>query len=393
MANLLVICGYWPTRANPISGIFFAEQACALSQLGHSVTVLVPKGFWKRSEILSLQELGLPPETVNIASFRAPRFPGALSGLPGAFWVNNLSIGRSIAREIYALAQKSNKFDGCIAHGLRHISFSAPVWAPVLNAPVLCMVHGVDPILHRQGARVKTASLKAEAAIHGVGVVGKFLIDHVEKLGFNCARVKTLSNGTELPIADMLSAPLDRIENRKRVIVSVANLIDVKGINDALEALAMVSTNGMRNWEYRIVGDGPERNRLQALAKRLGIDNKIVFLGRLLRSETLREIDRCDLFCLPSWGEAFGIVYLEAMARARPVIGCTNCGPADFVTSGKDGILVPPHSPAELAASISLLWQDPQKLRDIALAGRETALHYSWRRNAQQVLDCLEIAQ
>jgi len=66
----------------------------------------------------------------------------------------------------------------------------------------------------------------------------------------------------------------------------------------------------------------PEEERLKELAKSLGIESKVRFLGKLPHSEVMREMASCSLFCLPSWNEGFGLVYLEAMSLGKPVIGC-----------------------------------------------------------------------
>ena len=99
-----------------------------------------------------------------------------------------------------------------------------------------------------------------------------------------------------------------------RRILSVSNLIRIKGVDDNLRALgSLYKRNPSIAWEYRIVGDGPCKQELEALSRSLGIAERVLFLGRIGYEETMAEIDACDIFSLPSWGEAFGIVYLEAM--------------------------------------------------------------------------------
>src|SRR5581483_3398987 len=75
-----------------------------------------------------------------------------------------------------------------------------------------------------------------------------------------------------------------------------------------------------------IVGNGPERENLIRLASKLGISAKVLFLPRQSKSEMAESIRRCSIFALPSKYEGLGCVYLEAMACARPVIGCHGQG-------------------------------------------------------------------
>ncbi len=101
--------------------------------------------------------------------------------------------------------------------------------------------------------------------------------------------------------------------------------------------------------EFRIVGDGPERAKLQALsqAKRLG--EHCHWLGDLSQDELAREYNRCDLFCLPSVQEGFGIVFLEAMAAGKPIVAARAGAVPEVV---EQGLLVEPESEEALADGI-----------------------------------------
>ena len=101
----------------------------------------------------------------------------------------------------------------------------------------------------------------------------------------------------------------------------------------------------------RIGGDGPLRGELEELATRLGIQDRIAFLGRLSRSDVMDELDRCNAFVLPSLYETFGVVLIEALARGRPVITTLSGGPESFITPA-DGIMVPIGNQAALASAM-----------------------------------------
>lgn len=119
----------------------------------------------------------------------------------------------------------------------------------------------------------------------------------------------------------------------------------------------------------------------------------MVFLGRPSRPDTFEEIRRCHLFSLPSWNEAFRIVYLEAMAIGRPVVGCHENRPADFVSNGENGLLVPPRDVEALAQAIRTLRDSPAELEEIANRGRTTAQEFSWNRNVERMLDALKVRE
>jgi glycosyltransferase involved in cell wall biosynthesis len=99
---------------------------------------------------------------------------------------------------------------------------------------------------------------------------------------------------------------------------------------------------------------------------------------------------RAQLVALPSWDEAFGLVYTEAMAQGTPVIAGKGEGPEDFISDGVSGYLAPVRSPEALAGIIAEVLDDPAKAADIGEAGRAAALELSWERNAKLTLGVYE---
>ena len=265
---------------------------------------------------------------------------------------------------------------------------------------VVAVVHGEDPFLSRPAiVRVAKAILRgALPSMEKIVVVGSRLQTHVQDLGVPADQLSIVANGVSVPC--QFSRPVshglaeqDGLGSRK-IILSVSNLITLKGIDDNLSALAMLKErDGLTDWEYRIVGEGPDRPRLETLAASLGIEDHVVFLGRLSRADTFEELRRCHLFSLPSWNEAFGIVYLEAMAIGRPVVGCHENGPADFVSSGENGLLVPPRDVTALALAIRKLWDSPGEVEEISKRGHATAEEFSWDRNVERMLDALKVKE
>ena len=105
------------------------------------------------------------------------------------------------------------------------------------------------------------------------------------------------------------------------VILSVSYLITRKAIDFNLRAIAQLKYK-YPNLKYLIIGDGPEKNHLKSLSKNLGINQMVEFLGQLSNKKVMEYMAETDIFSLPSWDEAFGVVYIEAMAQGKPVIGC-----------------------------------------------------------------------
>jgi len=178
-----------------------------------------------------------------------------------------------------------------------------------------------------------------------------------------------------------VSLPLSEIQALGRIpahslpplrMLSIGRLLHWKGFHLAVEGFARFQSQ-FAAAEYTIVGDGPERNRLESLARELGVSDKVRFLGSKPRSEVLPELARSDVLVHPSLHDSSGWVCIEAMASGRPVI-CLDCGgPATQITA-ESGYRVPANTPAAaitgIAAAMLALAQDPDLRRRLGEGGK-----------------------
>lgn len=151
-----------------------------------------------------------------------------------------------------------------------------------------------------------------------------------------------------------------RREHRGPIVLFVGRLVPYKGVDVLLRAMQDVHATAL------IVGDGPERRRLEVLASQLGIADRVRFAGRLPDAEVTACMHACDIFCLPSVtrAETFGVVQLEAMACSRPVVSTDLPTGVPWVNQhDRTGLVVPPGDAAALAAALSRLARDAA-LRD-----------------------------
>ena len=120
-----------------------------------------------------------------------------------------------------------------------------------------------------------------------------------------------------------------------------------------------------------LVGDGQDRPRLEQLAQDVGVTAHTRFLHGLTQEELFACYAHCDVFALPSKGEGFGLVYLEAMAHGKPVIGGAHGGALDVIVDGETGLLVPHGDAAKLAAAMQRLLVDPARAAAMGSQGRQ----------------------
>ncbi|MDP4161166.1 MAG: glycosyltransferase family 4 protein, partial [Bacillota bacterium] len=113
--------------------------------------------------------------------------------------------------------------------------------------------------------------------------------------------------------------------------------------------------------------------------------NHVEFLGSLPHHDAMREMAECDVFVLPSWKEAFGIVYLEAMAHGKPIIGTLGEGISEIFAQEDVGIAVPPKDVSALTKGIRELFRHQDKAREMGARGKDLVYRkFTWRYNAQQ---------
>ena len=179
------------------------------------------------------------------------------------------------------------------------------------------------------------------------------------------------------PIAqiDRIDDPIFNGNPSDKTVVAMGRLTPEKGFDHLIHGFARCVTRHS-NWSLIIVGEGPERKRLEALSIQLGIGDRVTLLGRL--SDPFPALRKADLFVLSSRYEGFPNALLEAMACQLPVVS-TDCpsGPRDIIRNGVDGILVPPDDVAALAGAMDRLMSDPQERRRLGVQAGEVVERFS----------------
>jgi len=168
-------------------------------------------------------------------------------------------------------------------------------------------------------------------------------------------------------------------------ILSVARQYPRKNTRSLLEAMPRVR-RAVPDARLRVVGAGPELPALQRLARRLGLESCVRFLGAVPDGRVRAEFARAHVFCLPSLQEGFGIVYLEAMAAGLPVVAGDRTAAAEVVAPRETGLLVPPRDPEALAGALVRLLEDPALRARMGAAGRTRAEAHAWPAVARRFL-------
>jgi len=370
--RVLILAEYYPRATDPTLGVWAHRQAVAARDAGADVRVLVlhrpvpPLSAFRHPDLRTLRTaISQPPRAVldgieiGYLSYLSPPRPWSYASW-GAWVAPRLR--RALAR-----MRQTFPFDLIHAHYAVPAGDAARRAAP--TAPVIVSVHGGDVHGPHADSRTVTATLRHARLVlaNSAGTARRC----VARGARNCQVVHL---GTDLP-------PQPAAPPALPTLVTVGNLIARKRHADVIEAFALLK-DAHPDLRYVVVGDGPEKAALQALADARGLNARVAFRGRLPHSQAVDVARHASLFVLPSTAEAFGVSYVEAMAAGVPAIGVRGeDGPEEIAAAGGGITLVPARDPGTLAATIDGLLQDPARLETLRHQARETvADQFTWAR-------------
>ncbi len=197
-----------------------------------------------------------------------------------------------------------------------------------------------------------------------------------------------IPNGIDLEHFSPDVAPMVQFCDGKRNILFVGRLEMRKGLIYLLRAYRRIKRE-IPDSRLIIVGPGTRlRRKYERWVQKNHLPD-IVFIGYASYDDLARFYQTADVFCSPATGrESFGIVLLEAMAMAKPVVATNIEGYASVVENGVDGLLVPPKDERALARAIVSLLNDRERCRKMGKKGRLKAKKYRWEDIARRILDC-----
>ncbi|MFZ0592689.1 MAG: glycosyltransferase family 4 protein [Bryobacteraceae bacterium] len=172
-------------------------------------------------------------------------------------------------------------------------------------------------------------------------------------------------------------------DSGKFTVLCVCRFYPRKRLDVLLRAVALLRDR-VPQLQVRVVGNGPERHRLRQLSSELNIEPALRWLGDVSADTLAAEYNGCDLFCLPSVQEGFGIVFLEAMAAGKPIVAARAAAVPEVV---QRGILVDPGDPEALAEGILRLYRDTDLRRSLGAAGLGEVQQFEMHCIASRFLD------
>ena len=359
--HVLTLTPFYPSEHDDAGGCFVSEPLDWLAKFGVTNTVLAAQPFYRGK--LRARPSGVPAKWIRYFSL-----PGGL-GLPtaGAFLFARI-VG--LVREL----QRSQRVDLVHAHAPLPCGHAAMLLSSELGIPYVVSVHGLDAFSTEQvrgkaGEWCRRISQRVYRSSRRVICISERVREQVlEGTGSTC-RTSVVYNGVD----PEFFWPSKEVSSNGAVVLSVGNLIPIKGHEVLIRAVASLAAE-FSAVSLEIIGDGAERSRLEALTQQLGIVERVRFLGRQSRAQVADAMRRCAVFALPSRYEGLGCVYLEAMSAGKPVIGCRGQGIAEVIQQASNGFLVGADNERELALVLGMLLRDETRSLNLGAAARDTIL-------------------
>lgn len=201
----------------------------------------------------------------------------------------------------------------------------------------------------------------------------------VERVGIPAGKVETIRYGMDELPAPWGENPPDRVPSDARVLLAVSRLTEQKGVDVAVRALASLPDDTV----LVVLGEGPERPRLESLARELGVARRVFLLGRV--PDVATWLRRASALVHPARWEGFGLAVLEAMLAGLPVVASRVSSLPELVVDGETGVLVRPNDPSALALGVARALEERERLGEAGLA--RARAEFSVARMAAKTVD------
>lgn len=357
-----------------MAGAFLLTLARGQQALGHDVLVVAPHAAG-----LALEEsvAGVPVRRFRYGpdEHETLAYAGTMHEQVMRSWGARLRLLRFLSAFRRAVRTRVAEFKPDVLHV--HWWFPGGLtiwpWAGLPAAlPVVITSHGTDLFLLDRLRFARPLARRVFARAAQVTVISTPLIPRVQALGVPAERVTVVPMPLDAATFTRGDGPRDG-----DLLLFVGRLIERKGAEFAIRAVAELRQERKRKLRLLVVGDGPQRVALERLAGTLGVRAAVAFAGTLPPAEVAPLYRRATALLFPAvtdWKgeqEGFGMVLVEAMRSGLPIVATRSGGILDVISDGETGLLVPERDPKALADAVDRLLDRPEEARQLAAAAQE----------------------
>ncbi len=361
--HVLTLTPFFPFAENPVYGTYISEPIERFAAFG------------LRSSVIGVSALHRPRRRplpgVEAEWLRYPQVPGKL-GLSSA--------GAFLYWRLLPYIRRLNQqcaIDIIHAHSALPCGHAAASLAEALRVPFVVTIHGLDTFNACDAPGTRAARWRAKISA-GVYRRARSVIC------VSSAIQSRLKDGMQQPFSShvvyngadpQMFFPEDTATSAQvPCLLMVGNLLRSKGHEIVLQAMAKAAER-FPDLQCKVIGEGPDRQLFDDLARELGISERVTFLGRQGRQSVAKAMRECTIFALPSRSEGLGCAYLEAMACGKPVIACEGQGIGEIIEHGRNGWLIPVDSVHGMAEALSRLLDSPDLRTSMGANARQTIIN------------------
>ena len=364
--KLLIISSEFPPGPGGI-GTHAWQIGCQLSVLGWDVAVVTPQDYADEGEVVRFNALS-PIRVVRLKHIPGPP-------------IEAIYRYKRAARVI-----KDWHPDVMLASGDRSVWLASRL-SHIRSTPWIAVGHGTEFGTRSRWERV--LSRRALRRATAVVCVSEYTRSRMHAAGIRGRREQVIPNGADPSVFHPQSPSTERGAPGPAVITTVGNVTERKGQEVVIRALP--SLPGVR---YQMIGLPTRERELTALARELGVADRIEFVGRASQDEVVRRLNDCDLFVMTSRNtangdfEGYGIAVVEAALCGKPAVVSSGSGLAEAIVAGETGLIAREGDPADTARLIGELLQDDRRRKRMGDAARARALsEQTWAQRAARY-DC-----
>jgi len=368
--NIFYIPSWYPSKQNAYSGIFFKEQVLALAKFQdcniavslwgqNNFDLPLKNPFQTVSKIMKwmFEKKHIRKVFDNLFEIYNPKilWTDKLNGrTPRIFDINNRNYINAI--EIF------RNIDVIHAHVSYPGGYAAMMLSKLYKKPYIITEHmGPFPFTDylnkgKLSDKVRLPLVNANSII----AVSNSLADSI--FGFDIARPVVIPNLVDESFFNLSNK---RKEQSKFIFFTLCSMNPQKGVIDLLDAIK-TTNDTISNVSFRIGGDGDKLKEYTEYSRKLNLDDKVEWLGKISKEESLKEYQNCDAFILTSHHETFGVVLTEAIACGKPVIA-TRCGGPEDIVNKNNGLLVEKHNTEQISKAIIYMIKNKKKYDPIII--------------------------
>lgn len=263
------------------------------------------------------------------------------------------------------------------------------IHTPMLTDNQYIKLRSVYSLLTKISARFVSypLELKLIQASDIVTTVSRSVAQELEEYHLNSDEVIVVGNGVD---EKFFFPKQKKSENNNKYVMFAGRIDREKGLFDLVECGRYICSKRSDVF-FIVAGNGRDLNRLRRKTRKVGLQDRFIFLGQVDKNQLVKLYQNAAIFVLPSYHEGLPGVLLEAMSCGLPIVATDVRGNRDLISDGKNGIIVPPRNPKKLAGAILTLLNDEQLGTIHGKHARKTIEeNYTWNKVSNRILRCYE---